>query len=138
MIFRPELAEMVVDGIKTQTRRPTKGKPCRYAVGQTYAVQPGRGKHSVGRITIEAVRLVTLDPLTGEDAQAEGFDSPDDFFAYWIGLYGAVDYDAEVYAITFRLAAPEVCQRCGATADPAVGLCTRCYADIHEEADDAR
>jgi len=92
----------VLDGTKTQTRRPVKegeklvaqhwphGIYCqptvirtdhlglegrvKYQVGRTYAVQPGRGKKAVGRIGITKIRRERLQEISYEDVAAEGCD----------------------------------------------------------------
>lgn len=94
MIFS-ETADLVMDGTKTQTRRVakthdrimrfkqssdnyTKGiyndqmKRMRYQVGKTYAVQPGRGAKSIGRIRVINLRIENLMDISIPDAMAEG------------------------------------------------------------------
>lgn len=92
MIFRgKEMCALVLSGQKTQTRRLVKlGETlitdsllfgdrilmgsgyCKWQVGRTYAVQPGRGKKAVGRIRITAIRRERLQDISEEDAIAEG------------------------------------------------------------------
>ena len=92
MIFKDKLCQKVLDGTKTQTRRLVKGgdfivdwpMPCvfrptknggsrlAWRENQTYAVQPGRGKHAVGRIGIIKIRRECLNAINHDDAQAEG------------------------------------------------------------------
>jgi len=87
MIFKDELCQRVLDGTKTQTRRLVKEgdflvhwpmtcvfgeKGLRFRVNQTYAVQPGRGKHAVGRIGIIKIRREKLQEISHEDIGAEG------------------------------------------------------------------
>jgi len=43
-----------------------------YKVGNTYSVQPGRGKKAVGRIRITGIRLERVQDITEEAALAEG------------------------------------------------------------------
>lgn len=87
MIFKPELVALVLKGKKTATRRIANGKPCRYQVGQHYAVQPGRGKPQVARITILDVERQALGELTYDEAIAEGFRTRADFARYWLRLH---------------------------------------------------
>lgn len=117
MIFRPELARLVVRGKKTQTRRPmkpyvepespyrtVKGRRVRRAVPKTievdgtrfvyryepggcYAVQPGRGKAAVCRVLVDTVEPVLLTGLDLRDALAEGFRTRAEFADYWMRLY---------------------------------------------------
>ena len=104
MIFRQW--KQVLDGTKTQTRRPCKGEDeeytwctptvddglvtghrilevcvvgakknyLRWAVGKTYAVQPGRGKKAVGRIRITKIRRQELQGIMPLDIMAEGIE----------------------------------------------------------------
>ena len=94
--------DKVLSGKKTQTRRLVKpgedGAQLRdgsywavwdrngrwkWEVGRTYAVQPGRGKHAVGRILVTRMRKEWLQDITREDEIAEGFPLPLDFKIAW-------------------------------------------------------
>ena len=108
MIFSPELAQAVLGGGKTVTRRPVKfvfgdcDLSCRYEVGRDYAIQPGRGKKGIGRLRVLDVEMQPLsDALT--DFKAEGFFTADAFKAYWSKLYGGFDGDLAVWRIEFEL-----------------------------------
>lgn len=105
MIFSPLMAEKVLSERKTVTRRPTKDKPCRYAVGADYAVQPGRGKKEIARIWIISVTVQTLTGvLIAGEPELEGFDSADEFRKYWTELYGEWGgFIQPVYRIEFEL-----------------------------------
>lgn len=101
MIFKQW--EQVLDGTKTQTRRPVKpgetynewftaedgvrwgevlvrderaasGLRRKWAVGNTYAVQPARNKPAVGRIRITAIRQARLHDIRYDDVVAEAVD----------------------------------------------------------------
>ena len=94
MIFKDKLCQKVLDGTKTQTRRlvkdgdllirwpmpcvfrDTKGGGNRLAwrENQTYAVQPGRGKHAVGRIGIAKIRREKLQDASDADLLYEGIE----------------------------------------------------------------
>lgn len=88
MIFRPELARLVRQGRKTQTRRPTRsGEPCRYRQGKDYAVQPGRGQSATCRIMVDEVRQERLGDIAFADARAEGFTTTEDFKAAWVAIH---------------------------------------------------
>lgn len=109
MIFKNP--EQVLDGTKTQTRRPVKpgevgvirpaNKPLEFAsvmagyglrikwqVGNDYAVQPGRGKKAVGRIRITKIRRERLQEISAADVYAEGTEQ----FARDWNQYIADDY----------------------------------------------
>lgn len=89
MQFKPDLAEKSVKGEKTQTRREVKpwewlsvlpnGSKAvfhrgriKWQVGKTYAIQPGRGKASIGRFTLLDIRRERVGAITEADAIAEG------------------------------------------------------------------
>ena len=91
MIFKDKLCQKVLDGTKTQTRRLMKDgeyvfvKPTgevvevcdsnnrlKWHVGNSYAVQPGRGKHAVGRILLKGIRRESVQSISEADAIAEG------------------------------------------------------------------
>lgn len=110
LIFRRRLAEAVLDGRKTQTRRRMNDNPnspwfrerCGFQVGESYAVQPGRGKRAIGRVVIEQVRAEPLGAMTEADAQAEGFDSLAAFFLGWQEINGLrPDSDEIVWVLSF-------------------------------------
>ena len=103
MIFKQW--QQVLDGTKTQTRRPCyTGAPwydapwrgnlkslvtptvvsinmrtgksrTRWEEGKTYAVQPGRGKKAVGRIRITKIRRERLQEIKPEEFRREGLIS---------------------------------------------------------------
>ena len=103
MIFRTELAQRILEGRKRVTRRAADG-PCRYTVGKTYAIQPGRGKHAVGRIEVVSVRREELGYPTGSEALLEGFDTIAAFGRAWSELHGGT-YDPKMIVdrIEFKL-----------------------------------
>jgi hypothetical protein len=104
VIFRPELADLVARGVKTETRRPVKpGQTCRYHPSREYAVQPGRGQHAVARIRVTDVWQEALSDITPESIEREGFASYRAFDTYWKKLYGHVDHEQRVWAIRFEL-----------------------------------
>lgn len=108
MIFGPALLPLVLDGSKTQTRRPARdGVPCRYAPGRPYAVQPARTAAGVARLRVLTVERKPLGALTDAEAVLEGFAHRDAFFDYWRRLHGAVDLAQAVWVITFRLEEPQ-------------------------------
>lgn len=98
-----ELLPLVLDGTKTQTRRPFKdGDHVRdtecsavyrsgrklWAVGSRYAIQPGRGKKGVAYIEVTKLRYDgDVRAISAEDARAEGFETPLDFVAKWVSMY---------------------------------------------------
>lgn len=104
MIFSGGLHEQVLDGSKTVTRRPVRAdQPCPYRVGRDYAVQPGRGKHSLGRIRVTHVCEQELGAITDLDVVLEGFPDFKAFWEKWESLYGAVDWSQPVWRIEFEV-----------------------------------
>lgn len=89
--------EKVLSGEKTQTRRIrpfSHGLYCRYEVGKTYAVQPGRGKKSVGRILVTRVDCESRwgdGPISEADAKAEGGYTQQQYEDLWASMYPGWD-----------------------------------------------
>lgn len=130
MIFR-QSAELVLKRKKWQTRRPVKpGQKLRhvgrhrfifdtrrgrnlYSVGRDYAVQPGRGKPSLGRIRIRDIRVEKVQDISFEDAKAEGFKTAgmtpyySGFLRVWLTLYEGTAFawgkNPPVFVIEFEL-----------------------------------
>jgi hypothetical protein len=125
MIFTEPLHSLVLSGRKTQTRRPVQpsdvwqpnahtgeitmvqSRPwhrTRFFVGHDYAVQPGRGKKSTGRIRVTRLRYVAqaMD-ISEADARAEGFETPDAFREKWREMYGELALACPCWALDFEL-----------------------------------
>lgn len=115
MNFRPELAQAVMAGRKTVTRRLTSENPrspwfkdgCALKVGQTYAVCPGRGKNSIGRVRIVRLMSEPLGLLDDAEARREGFSREDEFFAAWVEINGSYDPDVIVWRVEFAVVPTE-------------------------------
>lgn len=119
MIFSGDLADKVLAGTKTQTRRPAKiasytpgarnkldFKPCQYRAGQTYAIQRKRGTHGLGpRIHVLSVDLVPVSNISRRDAKAEGFTGTLAFYDRWREFYGHTS--GWCWRIEFKLAEAE-------------------------------
>lgn len=101
MMFRPELAELVMLGEKTVTRRACSENPrspwwreaCQPQPGRRVAIQPGRGKPRIGRATVVSVEREAFDPasISEPEARREGFDSAASFRGTWARLHGALE-----------------------------------------------
>lgn len=102
MIFQ-HTWEQVLAGTKTQTRRIAKGASPPWRVGRSYAVQPGRGKHAVGRILVTDVRREPLGRLSARDARAEGYASRAEFEETWASMHGAYDPMQLVDVVEFEV-----------------------------------
>jgi hypothetical protein len=127
MLFKPELIEKIVAGQKTETRRTCKPEEgwlgpsmqdirfvrhndrVKWALGQTYALQPGRGKPGIGgrRILLTSIRRERLADITAGGAKREGFSNRREFFEYWDRLNPKCDANPDVWVLTFRLMFPE-------------------------------
>jgi uncharacterized protein YhfF len=110
MIFRADLADLVVAGVKTQTcrrlsdkeRSPWWREACAYKVGGSYAVQPGRGEAAIALLVIDAVDKVQLGHITHDDAVAEGCGDVRDFMHTWTKINGYWQPREHVWRLTFH------------------------------------
>lgn len=111
MLFQHSLIETITSGRKTQTRRPFRptdqqaGDTVRrqtktagnyrvhYVIGQSYAVQPGRGKPGIIidgkplRIELKNICLEDVRTISEPDAIAEGFAGRLEFWQIWANIY---------------------------------------------------
>ena len=130
MLFKPELVRLILEGKKTQTRRPLAGRRL-IEVGKVVAVQPGRGKRAVVHIRITGRRIERLGAIRERDAIAEGVRSREEFFALWRRLYGRVDLDEEVVVYEFEVVPPAPSP---SRAGPGQRLCRGAYSKRKLEA----
>lgn len=106
MIFAPSLAQRILDGQKTVTRRRLThrgGREIRYKVGGVYAIQPGRGKRHIGHLRVLDVFAEPLTWVDESEASLEGFESSETFKRYWAVLHGKYDPGEIVARISFEL-----------------------------------
>lgn len=114
MIFKQELAEAILRGEKTATRRRMSDNPrspwwrqrCSYEVDQVFAVQPGRGQPRVGNARVIDVYPQRLYDMEAPDARAEGFASLEAFIATWKRINGGF-FNELVWVIEFELVEAE-------------------------------
>jgi hypothetical protein len=107
MNFRPDLAEAVMAGRKTCTRRLVSDNPkspwwrekCAYRVGQEVAICPGRGKHNIGKARVTSVARMALGRVDDAEAKREGFPNWERFYIAWSVINGSYDADALVWRI---------------------------------------
>ncbi|MEV4415441.1 ASCH domain-containing protein [Catellatospora sp. NPDC049609] len=126
MNFQPHLAQLVLAGAKTVTRRLASSNPrspwsidgCGLRVGADYAVCPGRGKHAIGRARVVSVSLMPLGHLDTAEARREGFDSPDAFEAAFAQINGRYDPAALVWRVELELVVPGTPQSCDGVTTP--------------------
>jgi hypothetical protein len=122
LMFKPDLALLVMDGAKTVTRRAVNDNPRSLWGGQrevrgVHAVVPGRGLHQVGKVEVTRVdreRLHLVMTRPGE-ARREGFATPDAFKARWLAMHGSWDPVAWVWRVQFHVVevAPCTCRPVG-------------------------
>ena len=107
----------VVDGVKTQTRRPVRSlerasrNPAgeiqsvvrviqpRYSVGQVFEVVPVPGVEAVTKVAdieVTAIRRENARQISEADARAEGFPSAAEFIRTW-------NNPADVWVLEFRV-----------------------------------
>ncbi|WP_217913221.1 hypothetical protein [Miltoncostaea marina] len=74
MIFPPSQAWGIARGEVTMARRLVRAgeERCRYRPGCSYAVQPGPGGSSIGRLVVTRTRREALGAVTVADARREG------------------------------------------------------------------
>jgi len=135
MIFH-ETYQKVLDGTKIQTRRPvnyyrherlingivyrhaTMKEIKKWSVGNTYAVQPGRGKKSLGKIRIMEIRIEKVQAISCIDMIAEGLKTNlrhidatmhllDQWRDLWNSLYAGTKFawekNPDVWVLEFEL-----------------------------------
>lgn len=106
MIFAPSLAQRILEGNKTVTRRRLThrgGRELRYKAGGVYAIQPGRGKRHIGHLRVLDVIAEPLAWVDEREARMEGFESPEAFQRYWAVLHGEYDPEELVARISFEV-----------------------------------
>jgi hypothetical protein len=127
--FKPELAQAVMAGRKTVTRRLASDKPrspwyrggCALKVGGDYAVCPGRGKHAIGRVRVTSVRRGPLHlALNPGEAEREGFHSAEAFLKAWKAINGGWDDMATVWRVEFEVSEIAECKACGHPGDDCI------------------
>jgi hypothetical protein len=66
----------------------------KWKVGNTYAVQPGRGKRAVAHMRITDIRREDVRDISDEDVQAEGFYSKFEFLQTWCQMHDKAAWKA--------------------------------------------
>jgi uncharacterized protein YhfF len=110
--FRPVLADRVLAGRKTVTRRLISDNPrspyhpdrAVELVGKRVAICPGRGKHRIGTAVVAKVERETFDPMHAHssEVEAEGFVSLSELLGVWATIHRDLS-PVEVWRIEFAL-----------------------------------
>jgi hypothetical protein len=95
LFFKPEMAEKILAGIKTETRRRIRRPYTWFRPGDTFAV----GSESF-RIT--AIDRQRLGDMTEEDIRREGLNGRSEFVDLWARFYGNHDSEEEVLVLRFE------------------------------------
>lgn len=116
MNFRPDLADLVVAGRKTVTRRVMSGNPrspwfeggCLLVVGHPdgYAVCPGRGREQIGRVDLISIRPSTMGAVDDAEARREGCADRAAFRELIVEIHGAFDPRLKVWRIEMMRRVP--------------------------------
>lgn len=103
MIFSQDMAQAIIAGQKTQTRRRVdsgdylieapkrtviRKNRKKWQVGKVYAAQTKRGGRAVAYIRLTDIRAEPFSDISQPDAIAEGFSDAAGFFAKIRALYG--------------------------------------------------
>ncbi len=113
--------QSILDEKKTQTRRVIAASEIairtrynridsvisngrvKWKVGQTYAVQTGRGKSEIARIRITQINSEYVSRISSVDAKAEGFDTRQEFFDTWQQIHGKDTLNQKIWVLKFEL-----------------------------------
>lgn len=100
LIFKKEHIFLILEGVKTQTRRRHK-RPLK--VGRVYDFKKD-WYHSTGiKIKITKVYSQRLGDITPEEAQKEGRYTISEFVYVWMRINGVWDPDEVVWVYEFRV-----------------------------------
>ena len=104
LLFRKSIAQKIVDGAKTATRRPSRPM---VRAGGTYRIRVGFFSYLQERIKVNDLYLQRLGDMTHQDALDEGYSSLEKFKREWEELYGRWDVEEAVWVVEFEHVAPD-------------------------------
>lgn len=87
MILPGPAIRALLSGERVQLCRPAAGETCTYEPGDAYPVHSRARGPLVTRARVVAVRRVTLDELTEEDARAQGYEDLETLYGLWRDKY---------------------------------------------------
>ena len=102
MMFKKHHIHMILEGLKTQTRR--KGK-MRHSVGKVYGIRCQWFERNKYFILITRRFRERLGDISEADAKKEGYGSIANFKKAWLKINGSWDPEEIVTAYEFKLAA---------------------------------
>lgn len=82
MMFKREMAKLIFEKKKTQTRRKFSKSSRNYKVGSIQPIQISYREKAVGHVKITKAFVQRLGDMTHEEAAAEGFSSWAEFMGY--------------------------------------------------------
>jgi hypothetical protein len=103
MMFKRDLLDLVLSGVKTQTRRLHKRV---LREGRIYTLKRNWSESTGKHIKITRVTHQRLGDVSEEEADKEGFSSIDEFRSAWIRINGSWDPDMVVTVYDFELTEP--------------------------------
>ena len=101
ILFKQEHVAPILEGVKTQTRRLGKKRWNVGAEHQCRTTMLAR-KSCFAVVEILGVRRERVEDITPSDAEAEGYDTVDEYFEAWKRI-NRCDTDMECWVVDFRV-----------------------------------
>jgi len=104
MLFKRRYLRKILDGTKTQTRRPSSGFSGRaYKVGDVVPLRDSFRGPARAQILITRRFQQRLGDISLDEVRKEGFTSLEEFKREWMSIYGEWNPDQTVTVYEFRL-----------------------------------